>query len=95
MRSLSEGNRRHLGPGGHVDWLGNLGRLASWCRLVVGRDDGRIDSENRIARNRAGTETRGKNPGRRGDHPSRTASWMASGMLAEEVFPTCSMLKYS
>ena len=25
--------------------------------------------------------------------PSRTASWMASGMLADEALPTCSMLK--
>jgi hypothetical protein len=74
MRSLREGNRRRLGPGGHVDWLENLDRLASWCRLVVGRDDGRIDSANRIARNRPAP-----NPGAKTRvgvmiTPSRTAS---------------------
>ena len=64
---LSE-RKGHIGPGGYGERFGIGGRLAGWCRLVVGRDDGRIDSQNRVARNRAGTETRGENPGRRGDH---------------------------
>ena len=55
----------HVGPGGHGERLSIDGRLASWLRLVVGRDDGRIDPQNRIAGDRAGTETRGENPGRR------------------------------
>ena len=64
---LSE-RKGHVGPGGYGERFGIGGRLASWFRLIVGRDDGRIDPQNRIAGNRAGTEARGEDPGRRGDH---------------------------
>ena len=51
-----------------------------WLR----RDDGRVDAQ-------PGGEHAGRGPR---STPSRTASWIASGMLAAEVFPTRAMLKY-
>src|SRR6185312_8495486 len=64
---LSE-RKGHIGPRGYGERFIIGGRRASCFRLVGGRDNGRIDPHNRIAGNRAGTETRGENPGRRGDH---------------------------
>src|SRR3954464_6284318 len=49
---LSECKGR-VGPGGHGKRFGIGGRLAGWLRLIGGRDDGRIDPQNRIARDRA------------------------------------------
>src|ERR1700754_649983 len=64
---LSEREGR-VGPGGYGERFSIAGRLASWSRLIGGRDDRRIDSQNRIAGNRAGAEPRGENPGGCGDH---------------------------
>ena len=52
-------------------------------------DDGRVDAQDRVAGDRAGAEAGREDPQRPVDQPSRTASWMASGMLAEEALPTC------
>src|ERR1700733_589335 len=59
---LSECEGR-VGPGGHGKRFGFVGRLVSWLGLIGRRDDGRIDPQNRIARDRAGSEARGENPG--------------------------------
>src|SRR6478609_11162365 len=59
----------HIRPARHsLLGLGHSDRLAGWCGLIVGCDDGGIDPENPVARNRAGTEAGGENPDRLSDH---------------------------